>query len=320
MIGPQIQLSSQGNLLMGDEVSGVANTHPHDDLRPGESLKFDAKLLHFEGSNGNYMPVGSQLGILLALSFRDNLGHHTLGSAAMVGPGLAICATHVLEHAGYLDRLARGEATLVAQAPLPGGMLLWTVLRISTVPDTDLAILSMTLSSSFPADRRFAVATMTTRMPAPGDVLTVTGLYAARPTEERTSAMRIEMTSGCAFGPVIDRYPDGRDMMMPGPCLVVECAAASGMSGGPVFDSRGYLVGLVSSSYDEDTLTFVSHVWPAMVKAEACPVWPASPYPLPPPGSLLQLGRNFGVSIERPDAFQVCALNNEVALRYVAWE
>lgn len=304
-----------------DGVSTVAHTNPELDLRVGEALKFDAKRLHFEGSNGDYMPVSSQLGILLALSFRDDLGHHTTGSAAMVGPGLAICAAHVLEDQGYLEKLARGDATLIAQAPLPGGMLLWTVLRVATVPDTDLAVLSMTLSSSFPADRRFALASITTRMPAIGDVLTVTGLSAVRRTEERSNATRIEMVPGCVLGRVIDCYPDGRDRsMLPGPCLAVECEARGGMSGGPVFDSRGYLVGIVSSSYEGDMTTFVSHVWPALVRAHACPVWPGQPYPLPPPGSLLQLGLKFGISIERPNAFEVCALNNEVALRYVAWE
>lgn len=309
------------NILDKDEASTVADTNPQFSLRPGEALGFDAKRLQFHGSNGDYMPVGSQLGILLALSFRDDFGHHTTGSAAMVGPGLAICAAHILEDQGYLDKLTRGDATLVAQAPLPGGMLLWTVLRVATVPDTDLAVLSMTLSSAFPADRRFALASITTRMPVIGDVLTVTGLSAVRRTEERSNSTRIEMVPGCALGRVIDRYPDGRDRsMLPGPCLAVECEARGGMSGGPVFDSRGYLVGLVSSSYEGDKTTFVSHVWPALLRAHACPVWPGPPYPLPPPGSLLQLGRKFGVSIERPNAFEICALNNEVALRYVAWE
>lgn len=306
---------------MNDEVSSVADNNPEQGLQLGEKLTFQAKRLLFEGTNGDYMPVGSQMGILLALSFRDDFGHHTTGSAAMVGPGLAICATHVLEDQGNLEKIQSGEATLVAQAPFQDGMLLWTVLRVSTVPGTDLAVLSMTLSSGFPADRRFSVASMTTRMPGIGDVLTVTGLSALRPTEEISGATRIEMNTGCMLGRVIDRYPNGRDRtMLPGPCVAVECDARGGMSGGPVFDNRGYLVGLVSSSYEGGSTTFVSHVWPALVRAQACPVWPRPPYPLPPSGSLLQLGIKFGISIERPNAFELCEMNGELALRYVAWE
>lgn len=306
---------------MNDEVSSVADNNPEQALRLGESLNFQARRLIFEGSNGDYMPVSSQMGILLALSFRDDSGHHTTGSAAMVGPGLAVCATHVLEDQGFLEKIKCGEATLVAQAPVSGGMLLWTVLRVSTVHRTDLSILSMTLSSSFPVDRRFIVASITTRMPAVGEILTVTGLSALRPTEELSSSTRIEMNTGCMLGRVIDRYPNGRDQtMLPGPCLAVECDARGGMSGGPVFDSRGYLVGLVSSSYEGDAMTFVSHIWPALIQAQACPVWPMPPYPLPAPASLLQLGLKFGISIERPNAFELCELNRELALRYVAWE
>lgn len=142
------------------------------------------------------MPVGSQLGILLALSFRDDSGHHTTGSAAMVGPGIAICAAHVLEDQGYLEKITNGGATLVAQAPVPKGMLLWTVMRVATVPDSDLAVLSMTLSSDFPLDRRFAVASITTCMPAVGDELRLTGLSAVRRTEEISGVMHIEMLPG----------------------------------------------------------------------------------------------------------------------------
>lgn len=304
-----------------DNASTVADPNPEVGLRHGEALRFSAKRMLFEGSNGDYMPVGSQLGILLALSFRDDHGHHTTGSAAMVGPGLAVCARHVLEDQGYLNKLITGDATLIAQAPLPNGMLLWTVMRVSTVPGTDLAVLSMTLSSSFPLDRQFLFASLTTRMPVIGDVLTVTGLSAVRRTEDRSNAIRVDVVPGCVYGRVIDRYPDGRDRsMLPGPCIAVDCDARGGMSGGPVFDSRGYLVGVVSSSYEGEMTTFVSHIWPALVKTKACPVWPNAPYPLPPAGSLLQLGSKFGISIERPDAFEICEQNDEIALRYVAWE
>jgi len=49
------------------------------------------------------MRLGAQSGILLALSFRDDNGQHTYGSAAMVGPGLAICAAHVVEEQGFYE-------------------------------------------------------------------------------------------------------------------------------------------------------------------------------------------------------------------------
>jgi hypothetical protein len=303
-----------------DDASTVALLDPEHELTPGERLTFAAQCLLFEGSNGDYMRVGAQNGILLALSFRDRDGHHTYGSGVMVGPGLALCAAHH-EHDFY-GKLQRDEATLVVQAPLPdGGMLLWTVLRIALVPDSDLAVLSMALSSRYPADRRFMTAWLTTRMPALGDVLTVTGLSAAGDgTEAIASNTRIEIAPQCELGRVIDRYPNGRDRRLPGPCLAVECAVPGGTSGGPVFDSRGYLVGLLSASYDGAEISFVSHLWPALVCVPACPVWPPAPYKRPAPGTLLHLGSAFGVWIERPDAFRLCTQRGVISLDYLAWE
>src|SRR5262249_34336512 len=91
----------------GDYASTVALLDPEQELKPGERLTFSAQRLHFAGSNGDYMPVGAQNGILLGLSFRDRDGHHTYGSGAMVGPGLALCAAHVLHEHDYYGRIRR---------------------------------------------------------------------------------------------------------------------------------------------------------------------------------------------------------------------
>lgn len=305
-----------------DYASAVALLDPEQDCTPGERLSFVAQRLLFDGSKGDFMRVGAQNGILLALSFRDRDGHHTYGSGVMVGPGLALCAAHVLHEHDFYGKLQRDDATLVVQAPLSdGGMLLWTVLRMVLVPDSDLAVLSMALTSRYPEDRRFMTASLTTRMPGLGDVLTVTGLSAVGDgTAAIASNMHIGMAPQFQPGRVIDRYPLGRDHRLPGPCLAVDCAVPGGTSGGPVFDSRGYLVGLLSASYDGAEISFVSHLWPALVRAQACPIWPPAPYRLPAPGTLLHLGRAFGVSIERPDAFRLCTPQDVISLEYVAWE
>ena len=135
--------------MKNDLARAIAHTSPELDLVPGERLRFDQQRLRFEGSNGYCMRLGSQNGILLALSFRDDNGQHTYGSAAMVGPGLAICAAHVIKEQGFYEKFQTDAATLVASAPLPDGrMHLWTVLRVALVPDTTLARLPQ------PAPRR----------------------------------------------------------------------------------------------------------------------------------------------------------------------
>lgn len=157
-------------------------------------------------------------------------------------------------------------------------------------------------------------------MPALDEMLTITGFSASGDgTSAIATRTSIEMMPQCVSGRVIDRFLSGRDRRLPAPCLAVDCAVPGGTSGGPVFDSRGYLVGLLSASYKGSDLSFVSHIWPALVRAQACPIWPPPPYELPAPGTLLFLGRKFGVSIERPDAFKLCAHAGEIALEYFAW-
>lgn len=302
-----------------ERVSTVANLNPERDLRRNEPLRFDGMWLRFHGDNGSYMPIGSQRGVLLALSFRDDRGHHTHGSAVLVGPGLAVCAAHVLHEQGFYEKIIGTEATLVAQAPIGGGMHLWMINYVTLVPDSDLAILSMSLTSNYPADRRFSVAHITTRMPQVGDELTLTGLSARRETETIAHETRVELVPGCLKTRVLDVYPEGAGSMFAGPCIAVSGEAAGGMSGGPVFDSRGFLVGVVSTAIVGGDTSFVSHIWPALVRSQARPVWPPDPYPRPQAGTLLHLGRRFGVSIERPDAFELCVHNGEISLKYVAW-
>lgn len=304
-----------------DHVSAVAMLQPENELVPGEQLTFNAQRLLFDGVNDGPMLLGAHNGLLLALSFRDSDGHHTYGSGVMVGPGIALCAAHVLHEHDFYTKLQRGHATLVAQAPLAdGGLQLWTVLRVSLVPDSDLAVLSLKLTSKYPENRRFVTASLTTRMPVVNETLTVTGFSAVGDgTAEIDRKMRLELKPLGRRGRVIDIYPSGRDTRLPNPCFALDCAVPGGISGGPVFDNKGYLVGLLSASYVGQEISFVSHIWPALVRAQACPVWPPLPYKLPTPATLLQLGRKFGISIERPDAFRLCTSNGKVSLEYIAW-
>jgi serine protease Do len=52
-----------------------------------------------------------------------------------------------------------------------------------------------------------------------------------------------------AYGIVTDVHPHGRDKSTPTPVFEVECNWPSGMSGGPVFNSLGEVIGIVSRSF-----------------------------------------------------------------------
>lgn len=70
-------------------------------------------------------------------------------------------------------------------------------------------------------------------------------------------------------GKVTRIYPVKRDMVkLPFPCFETNCYAESGMSGGAVFDKKGHLCGIISSSIpNEDGTAYTSYflsLWPVM--------------------------------------------------------
>lgn len=296
---------------------GIAAPDPTAQDHAGMRLRFQAIALELQSEEDRgLMPPSVLRGMLLSMSFRDDHGHHTLGSAAMVGPGLAIGAYHVLHD--YMDALQADGAAAVCEAPTEHGLLLWEVRRLTVIPDSDLAVIGLALRCALPPENRFSTAFMTTRMPSIGDRLVLCGFTAHQLTQPRGPRISINADVRFTQGRVIDVFPEGRDsVMMPGPTVAVDCAAFGGMSGGPVFDSRGYLVGIVSSSSDGEEIAYVSHIWPAMVRGHVEPVWPVGLNA--PNGSLLYLGKRYGIEIDRPDAFRPIARNGEFAIEYVAW-
>jgi len=53
-----------------------------------------------------------------------------------------------------------------------------------------------------------------------------------------------------AFGVVRKYYPEGRDAyLLPGPCVETSMTLKAGLSGGPVFNKNGYIIGVNSTSF-----------------------------------------------------------------------
>lgn len=300
-----------------DRIKGVARPDPTRHRDGPLIFKVSALRFHqqFKEDHG-VLPLGTFRGSVLSMSFRDDYGHHTLGSSVMVGPGLALCATHVLND--FMPSLTAGNASLVFEAPNADSLELWLNERVSIVPDSDLSVLSMSLNSSFPASMTIHTAAMTTRMPLVGEELILCGFQSLVPTQPKKAPIEIGGNLRYARGKVLEVFEHGRDrVMLPAATIAVACSAVGGMSGGPVFDQRGYLVGTVASGTEGDCLSYVSHLWPALVRARAEPVWPHGL--TPDPATLLQLGQRFSVHIERPDAFELCIHDGAVSLNYRAW-
>jgi serine protease Do len=90
--------------------------------------------------------------------------------------------------------------------------------------------------------------------PAIGETVLAVGfpeLNCQRLDEDSQVSLLTEGMYG-AYGIVTDVHPDGRDKSTPTPVFEVECNWPSGMSGGPVFNSLGEVIGIVSRSFVPD--------------------------------------------------------------------
>lgn len=239
------------------------------------SLTINAKLFSLEDVVGRNHGVTSLFafgGALLSISFRDATGQHTLGSAVLVHPGIAITAKHVLSD--WLAALGRGGAAAVCQAPQADHVHVWDIVSVHSLDTADLAVLVLRYRTDLPPLNAFSVAYITTRMPTVGDRVFLAGFTAETATIPISSDMRIGGNVRVSVGRVIDVWPEGRDrVMLPSASFAVDSPAFGGMSGGPVLDSQGRMIGTVSSSTEGDDMAFVSHVWPSLL-ALIEPVWP----------------------------------------------
>jgi hypothetical protein len=189
-------------------------------------------------------------------------GPLVLGSGVMVGPGLALLATHVLEE------FSRQGLFPVLLSFLPKGTRAWCVRDTATASGpsvfhddrivSDISLVSCTLNSEAHPDVALRLAPMRVALPLLGDRLWAFGY---RHDHERDAVAHIAplVTSGV----VTAQYPNGRGERMPASCVEVDMNTLGGMSGGPVVNADGELVGIVSSSLDGGP-SFVTLIWDAL--------------------------------------------------------
>jgi len=117
----------------GTKIKGIVRPEPTRSAGPGTQLHFDAIAFEITAADTRgFLPPDALRGMLLTVSFRDDGGHHTIGSAAMLGPGLALGAYHVFQD--FIEPLQNDHAAAVCEAPSEHGLLFWEVHRFTVIP------------------------------------------------------------------------------------------------------------------------------------------------------------------------------------------
>lgn len=200
-----------------------------------------------------------------------------LGTAFFVAPGVAITAWHVLED--FLPDPTNGiwnNTPMCAEfqliSPLTQGeALIWPIhsFSVGSTPEStdpnrsDLSSLGCHLAGKQPAQKVHSCLTVAERFPVIGERLHTIGL---KEPSRRGWNTNIELETYESVGRVINVFPNGRGRMPSGPCFALSSGATGGMSGSPVFDNNGLVVGILSTGTEDgdNGYSIVSSIAPVL--------------------------------------------------------
>jgi hypothetical protein len=175
---------------------GTLVADPFHGVAPGTSINIDQWM--FKPPNE---PSGAYLienmacfhGAVLSVHFFTNEWNVVEGSAVMIAPGIAFGAAHVF--LPLKQYITTGKLKMFLGGYAASGPRYWDIVQIHPIENSDLVILTLKYIATLPADRRFAQAMITTRLPAIGEQVLIAGF--------RASKEQVEADSDMAF-PVID--------------------------------------------------------------------------------------------------------------------
>jgi hypothetical protein len=205
-----------------------------------------------------------------------------LGTGFAINPnGLIITAAHVLEAAYALaSRRLSSEgayydhyefyALYASDDPIPnststvGGLL--PIDRVWAPRELDIGFAWLRLPRNASTNELLRLYTVTLRPapPQPGEPVHAVGYYGmvVEPRSEGYDLCYAHETAH-STGRVLEVHPEYRDRgLLNFPCLRTDAVFAHGMSGGPIFDSTGCVVGVVCSSDSTQENSYGSLIWP----------------------------------------------------------
>jgi len=209
--------------------------------------------------------------------------HYASGTGVIIGNNLAITAQHVIDdYFAYFQSKCLGpsqDKEISAKFSIQAFKILnkkkvsliWNVTKLWRCNSTDIVLLRLTPSTDDAKNHEFTLPSLSMSPPDIGEDISAFG-FSDQKTEINGNSIFWNTKSKTSRGNVIEVYHVRRDSSrLNFPCFQVNARFDGAMSGGPVFNSKGHLCGIICSNLPPDPndpesehASYVTSLWPMM--------------------------------------------------------
>ncbi len=220
----------------------------------------------------------SESDILTAISpilvWNDDKNPRIVGTAVLLGPGLALSVLHVIQDFVPKNKCTDEINANVAIFQASSGAA-WYIRRVWATSHTDAAFLGLEPKNDAAKNYKWHRFGINLHLPKPGEKIFAAGFPCSKIngvdeglTQKGITAIKVNLNLQTVSGIVQESHGSKHEGHLDFPCFQCNAKFDPQMSGGPVLDESGYLRGLVCTGFDfadaGEPVSFAAGIMPTM--------------------------------------------------------